>query len=171
MPGWIDTHTHIATHFDRETDRVHSRQVKETPQQAMLYIENKARYLGSGNFTEEGFAYMEKGLPIRNETFKRALVKKVKMIFGTDGGAGTHGRNFEELVYRVRDGGQPPMEAIVSATSLSAESLAMQDRIGAIAPGMEADIIATDGNPLDDITAVRRVVFVMKGGKVYRNER
>jgi len=332
MPGWIDTHTHIAAHFDRETDRVHSAQVKETPQQAMLYaaenayktfmagfttiqspgaeldkdlrdwiadgripgpriltslravtdqtgtpvqirafirkaiadgadfvkifasasireggkqtmtddqiraacdeantlgkrsivhaqspesakasvlagctsiehgnrltdevldlmvqrgtyfdsnnhlllhnyIENKARYLGSGNFTEEGFAYMERGLPIGNDTFKRALAKKVKMIFGTDGGAGAHGRNFEELVYRVRDGGQPPMDAIVSATSLSAESLRMQDRIGTIAPGMEADIIATDGNPLDDITAVRRVVFVMKSGKVYKNER
>jgi len=135
------------------------------------YLENKARYLGSGNFTEEGFAYMEKGLPIGNDTFKRALAKKVKMIFGTDGGAGAHGRNFEELVYRVRDGGQPPMDAIVSATSLSAESLRMQDRIGAIAPGMDADIIATNGNPLDDITAVRRVVFVMKSGKVYKNER
>ena len=134
------------------------------------YLENKARYLGSGNFTEQGFAYMEKGLPIGNDTFKRALAKKVKMIFGTDGGAGAHGRNFEELVYRVRDGGQPPMDAIVSATSLSAESLRMQDRIGSIAQGMEADIIATDGNPLDDITSVRRVVFVMKGGKVYKNE-
>jgi imidazolonepropionase-like amidohydrolase len=134
------------------------------------YIENKDKYLGSGNFTEEGFAYMEKGLPIGNETFKRALAKKVKMIFGTDGGAGAHGRNYEELVYRVRDGGQPPMAAIVSATSLSAESLRMQDQIGSIAPGMEADIIATVGNPLDDITAVRRVVFVMKGGQVFKNE-
>ena len=255
MPGWIDTHTHIVTHFDRETDKVHSARVNETPQQAMLYamenahktfmagfttvqspgaeldkdlrdwisegripgpriltslrsvtdatgdapqirafvrtavadgadfvkifatasireggaqtmtddeiraaceeatalgkrsivhaqgpegakaavlagctsiehgnrltdevldlmvqrgvyfdsnnhlllhnyIENKARYLGSGNFTEQGFAYMEKGLPIGNDTFKRALAKKVKMVFGTDGGAGAHGRNF-----------------------------------------------------------------------------
>ena len=51
------------------------------------------------------------------------------------------------------------------------QSALMQDRIGAIAPGMEADIIATAGNPLDDITVVRRVVFVMKGGKVYKNER
>jgi imidazolonepropionase-like amidohydrolase len=134
------------------------------------YIENRDRYLGSGNFNEQGFRYMEEGLSIGNDTFKRALTKKVKMIFGTDGGAGAHGRNFEELVYRVRDGGQPPMDAVVSATSLSAESLRMQNRIGSIAAGMEADIIATDGNPLDDITAVRRVVFVMKGGKVYRNE-
>jgi imidazolonepropionase-like amidohydrolase len=134
------------------------------------YIENKARYLGSGNFTDEGFAYMEKGLRLGNDTFKRALSKRVKMTFGTDGGAGAHGRNAEELIYRVRDGGQAPMEAIISATSLSAESLGMQDQIGSISAGMEADIIATDGNPLEDITAVRRVVFVMKGGKVYKHE-
>ena len=134
------------------------------------YLENKDRYLGSGNFTEQGFAFMEKGLPIGNDTFKRALAKKVKMIFGTDGGAGAHGRNFEEFVYRVRDGGQPAMAAIVSATSLSAESMRMQDRIGSIGPGKEADIIATAGNPLDDITSVRRVVFVMKGGTVFRHE-
>jgi imidazolonepropionase-like amidohydrolase len=134
------------------------------------YLENRVRYLGSGNFTEQGFAYMEKGLPIGNDTFKRALARKVKMIFGTDAGAGAHGRNAVELVYRVRDGGQAPMDAIVSATSLSAESLQMHDQIGSIARTMEADIIATDGNPLEDITAVRRVVFVMKAGNVYKNE-
>jgi imidazolonepropionase-like amidohydrolase len=134
------------------------------------YIENKDKYLGSGNFTEQGFAFMEKGIPIGNDTFKRALARNVKMIFGTDAGAGAHGRNFEELVYRVRDGGQPPMAAIVSATSLSAESLQMQKQIGSIGPGMEADLIATIGNPAEDITAVRRVVFVMKGGQVYKHE-
>jgi imidazolonepropionase-like amidohydrolase len=134
------------------------------------YIENKDKYLGSGNFTEQGFAFMEKGIPIGNDTFKRALARNVKMIFGTDAGAGAHGRNFEELVYRVRDGGQPPMAAIVSATSLSAESLQMQKQIGSIGLGMEADLIATVGNPAEDITAVRRVVFVMKGGQVYKHE-
>ena len=61
------------------------------------------------------------------------------------------------------------MDALTSATSLAAESLGMGDRIGTLAPGYEADLVATEGNPLDDITAVRRVVFVMKGGKVYRN--
>jgi imidazolonepropionase-like amidohydrolase len=60
------------------------------------------------------------------------------------------------------------MDAIVAATSLNAESLGLEDRIGAIAPGLEADIIAVDGNPLTDITALRRVVFVMKGGKVFK---
>ncbi len=63
------------------------------------------------------------------------------------------------------------MDAITSATSVSAESLGMADRIGSIAPGMEADLVATEGNPLDDITAVRKVAFVMKGGKVYRMTR
>ena len=61
------------------------------------------------------------------------------------------------------------MAAIVAATSTAAQSLELGDKIGAIAPGFEADIIATDGNPLQDITAVRRVVFVMKGGKVFKN--
>ena len=134
------------------------------------YIENKHRYLGIGNWDEEGFAYMEKGVAIGIDTFKRALRKDVKIVFGTDAVAGAHGRNFEEFVYRVRDGGQDPMEAMVSATSLAAESLGMQDKIGTIAPGMEADIIALDGDPLRDITAVRRVVFVMKGGRIFKNE-
>jgi imidazolonepropionase-like amidohydrolase len=62
------------------------------------------------------------------------------------------------------------MDAIVSGTSLAAESLGMADRIGTLAAGFEADLVATDGNPLDDITAVRRVRFVMKGGKVMKNE-
>ncbi len=63
------------------------------------------------------------------------------------------------------------MDAIVAATSTAAASLDMEAQIGAIAAGMQADIIAVDGNPLNDITALRRVVFVMKGGKIYKNER
>jgi imidazolonepropionase-like amidohydrolase len=61
------------------------------------------------------------------------------------------------------------MDALVSATSMAAESLAMSKTIGTLAPGFDADLIAVEGNPLEDITAVRRVVFVMKSGKVYRN--
>jgi len=74
------------------------------------------------------------------------------------------------LIYRVKDGGQQPMDAIVTATSRSAESLGLEKQVGTIALGMEADLIAVDGNPLQDITAVRRVTFVMKGGKVVKNE-
>ena len=134
------------------------------------YMENKAHFLGIGNYTEEGFAYMERGLVSGNDSFKRALAAKVKMVFGTDATAGAHGRNAEELIDRVRDGGQQPMDAIVTATSRSAESLRLDKQIGTIAAGMEADIIAVDGNPLQDITAARRVTFVMKGGKVFKSE-
>jgi imidazolonepropionase-like amidohydrolase len=134
------------------------------------YLEHKKEYLGIGNYTEEGFAEMEKALPIRLETLHRALAKHVKIVFGTDAVAGAHGRNAEEFVYRVKDGGQSPMAALVSANATAAEALRINDTVGSIAPGMQADIIALDGDPLRDITAVRRVVFVMKAGKVYRNE-
>jgi Amidohydrolase family len=70
---------------------------------------------------------------------------------------------------RVRDCGVDPMAAMVSANSLGAEALGLGDQIGSVAPGFQADIIALDGDPLKDITAVRRVVFVMKGGVVYKN--
>ena len=134
------------------------------------YLDNKAHFIGIGNYTESGYGYMERGLVSGNDSFKRALAAKVKMVFGTDATAGAHGRNAEELIYRVKDGGQAPMDAIVTATSRSAESLGLEKQIGVIAPGMEADIIATDGNPLQDITSVRRVTFVMRGGKVFKNE-
>jgi imidazolonepropionase-like amidohydrolase len=93
----------------------------------------------------------------------------LKMIFGTDAVAGAHGRNAEEFIDRVRDCSVDPMAAMVSANSLGAEALGMGDQIGSIAPGLQADIIALDGDPLKDITAVRRVVFVIKGGIVYKN--
>ena len=133
------------------------------------YIENKPHYLGIGNYNEEGFRYLEKGLPVGNDTFKRALKKKVKMVFGTDGMPGALGRQYEELILRVQDGGQDPMDAITTITSKAAESIGLGGTIGTIAPGMEADIVATAGNPATDITAVRRTVFVMRGGKVYKN--
>jgi imidazolonepropionase-like amidohydrolase len=93
----------------------------------------------------------------------------VKIVLGTDAVAGSHGRNSEEFIYRVRDGGQPPMDAIVSGTSAAAESLRLGDKLGSIAPNMAADIVAVEGDPLKDITAVRRVAFVMKTGRVYKN--
>lgn len=134
------------------------------------YLENKEKFLGIGNYNEQGFAFMEKGIAIVLDTFKKALKHKdLKMVYGTDAVAGAHGRNFEEFIVRVRDGGQDPMAAIMSATSISAESLGLKEKIGAIAPGMDADIIAMDGDPLRDPTAARRVVFVMKAGRVYES--
>ena len=134
------------------------------------YLEHRKQYLGIGNYTDEGFASMEKLLPIRTAMFERASQdKRLRLVFGTDAVAGAHGRNAEEFIYRVRDGKQPFMDALVSATSRAAEALGLPDRIGAIAPGLDADLIAVAGDPRQDVTAVRRVVFVMKGGKVYKN--
>jgi imidazolonepropionase-like amidohydrolase len=134
------------------------------------YLDNRAKYQGIGNYNDEGFAAMEKAIPIDLAMFKRALaVRGLKVVFGTDAVAGAHGRNVEELIYRVQQGGQDPAAAIVSVTTLSAESLNLGSQIGAIAPGFDADIVAVDGDPLKDITALRRVRFVMKGGTVYRN--
>jgi imidazolonepropionase-like amidohydrolase len=156
---------------DEVLDLMAQRKVYFDPNFGLLlhnYLDNRAKFIG-GNFNEAGFAFMEKGIPIGIDTFKRALTRTIPIVFGTDAVAGANGRNYEEFVYRVRDGGQKPMAAIVAATSTAAQSIGLGDTIGAIAPGFEADIIATDGNPLQDITAVRRVVFVMKGGKVYKN--
>ena len=134
------------------------------------YLLNKERYLGTPGYTEEGFAAMIKILPMNHDLVQRASkISGLKIVFGTDAVAGSHGRNAEELIDRVRDGGVDPMKAMVSANSLGAEALGMANQIGSIAPGMQADIIALEGNPLTDITAVRRVVFVMKGGVVYKN--
>ena len=133
------------------------------------YLDNKPKFLGIGNYNEVGFKAMEDALPKMDDVLQRAIAHKVKVVLGTDGVAGAHGRNAEEFVYRVKDGKQDPMQALVSGQSLAAESLGLSNRIGTLAAGMDADLIALDGDPLKDITAVRRVVFVMKGGKVYRN--
>ena len=90
--------------------------------------------------------------------FKRAIQHKdLKIIMGTDATAGAHGQNAREIIYRVQVGGQPAMDAIVAATSLNAEALGLADRIGSVAPGMEADLIAVEGDPVADITALQRV--------------
>jgi imidazolonepropionase-like amidohydrolase len=136
------------------------------------YLRNKSRFLGVGNYTEEGFAYMEKAVALNNEMIKKAVATPgLKLVLGTDAVAGAHGRNADELIARVREGGQKPMDAITSATSLAAKSLNLENSIGTLAPGFEADLIAVDGDPTRDITALTRVVFVMKGGKVYKNAR
>ncbi|MGC2388457.1 MAG: amidohydrolase family protein [Candidatus Acidiferrum sp.] len=143
------------------------------PQAGLLletYLHYKDRFLAPPYYTEEGFAAMKGLIPAHQEFIKRALrMPGLKIVYGTDAVAGAHGRNAEDFIYRVRDCGVEPMAAMVSANSLGAEVMGMADRIGSIAPGLHADIIALEGNPLEDITAVRRVVFVMKGGVVYKN--
>lgn len=144
------------TYFDPNTDLVFRN-----------YLEKKEKFLGIGSYNEEGFAQMRRAIPLVLEVFKKALVTpNLKLVFGTDALAGSHGHNFEELIYRVETGGQDPMAALVTATSRAAESLGLQDRIGTIAPGFEADLIAVEGDPSKEIRALQRVRWVMKGGEV-----
>ena len=131
------------------------------------YLDNRAKYDGIGNYNEAGFAAMEKAIPMAAEAIRKAWnTKGLKMTYGTDAVAGAHGRNAEDLVCRVQSAGEPPMHALVSATSVTAQSMGLGNKIGRIKVGMDADIIALDGDPIKDITVVRKVGFVMLGGKV-----
>ncbi|MEP6802423.1 MAG: amidohydrolase family protein [Acidobacteriota bacterium] len=135
------------------------------------YLDNKPRFLGIGNYTEEGFAAMERALPTAAEVFRQALATPGLMIvFGTDAVAGAHGRNAEEMICRA-GAGQAPREVIVSATSAAARALSLEGEVGSLVPGLQADLIAVAGDPERDITAMSRVVFVMKAGVVYRDVR
>jgi imidazolonepropionase-like amidohydrolase len=105
----------------------------------------------------------------RNSTFRRALAAGIPVPFSTDAGVFPHGQNARELTLRVREG-EPPMQALVSATKLSAQVMGWEDRIGTVEPGKYADLIAVEGDPLADISLLERVQWVMKGGVVYRDE-
>ncbi len=133
------------------------------------YLKNRDKFNGIGNYNDEGFAYMEKGLGLNVTMIKKAVATpNLKLVLGTDAVAGAHGHNADEIVERVRQGNQKPMDAIISATSMAAKSLHLDKTIGTLAAGYDADIVGLDGNPLTDITAVTRVAFVMRGGKVYK---
>ena len=133
------------------------------------YIANQERYIGVGNYTPQGMQTMLQDLHFDVEVCQMMMAEpKAKIVFSTDATAGAHGRNAEEFFGRVQACGQTPLQALTSAQSLAADAIGLGDRIGRIAPGFEADLIALEGDPLQDLTAVRRVAFVMRGGTVYK---
>jgi imidazolonepropionase-like amidohydrolase len=99
------------------------------------------------------------------DTFSKAYKAGVKIAFGTDMGVGPHGENALEFGYMV-EGGMPPAQALQAATYLAAQVLGVSD-IGRIEPGLRADVVAVQGNPLEDVALTRKVAFVMKDGVVY----
>lgn len=106
---------------------------------------------------------------LQRENFQKAVRAGVKVAFGTDAAVYPHGGNGKQFFYMVKFG-LTPMQAIQSATIRAAELLQWQDRTGSLTAGKLADIVAVPGNPLDDVRALETVQFVMKDGKVYRNE-
>ena len=146
-----------------------------SPQCALVftnYLDNRAKYQGIGNYNDAGFASMQQSLPLAVATMRKATqTKGLKVVFGTDAVAGAHGRNVEDLICRITQAGQPPLEALHAATALNAQSMRLADSLGTLAPRMLADLVAVPGDVTRDATALRRVQFVMKNGRIYRNER
>jgi imidazolonepropionase-like amidohydrolase len=131
------------------------------------YIDHRDVYARSG-YTDSTFILLAQAIPTATAMFKRAIATPgLTVIFGTDAVALAHGRNAEELYCRV-NAGQSPMDAITSATSVTAKAIGLGDRLGAIAPGLDADLIAVRGDPSKDIQALKRMTFVMRAGVVYR---
>lgn len=107
--------------------------------------------------------------PQIQETFAKAYANGVTIAFGTDSGVSPHGKNALEFVYMV-ESGMPEMEAIQSSTVTASRLIGMEEELGSINQGKLADIVAVNGNPLEDISLLSEVSFVMKDGKVYKNE-
>jgi imidazolonepropionase-like amidohydrolase len=107
--------------------------------------------------------------PQIQQTFSKAYANGVTIAFGTDAGVSPHGTNALEFIYMV-ESGMPEMEAIQASTVTSARLIGMEDELGSISQGKLADIVAVNGNPLEDISLLSEVSFVMKDGKVYKNE-
>ncbi len=130
------------------------------------YIDHRDVYARSG-FTDASFDALAKAIPTATAMFRKALATPgLRLIFGTDAVALAHGRNADELICRVK-AGQRPMDAITTATSATAAALGLGEKLGAVAPGYEADLIAVRGDPAKDIAALTKVSFVMRGGVVF----
>jgi imidazolonepropionase-like amidohydrolase len=106
---------------------------------------------------------------VHEASFRKAVAAGVTIAFGTDVGPFPHGTQAKEFAYMVRFGMQP-VDAMRAATSVAAELLGWQDRVGSVEPGKFADLVAVAGDPASDITELERVKFVMKGGQVVRND-
>ena len=128
------------------------------------YILAEGENIGVLPESMEKAAYVHK---LRNENFRNAVEAGAKVVFGTDSSVIPHGDNAIQFS-RMVEHGMTPMQAIQSATTVAAELLNWEGQTGAIAPGYFADIIAVDGDPLEDISVLEEVFFVMKGGVVYK---
>ncbi len=108
-------------------------------------------------------------IEITGRSLQRAVPAGVRIAFGTDAGVSLHGRNADEFVLMVANG-MTPMSAIQAATVNAADLLGLSGEIGTLEPGKRADIIAVDGDPLTDVSVLTSMDFVMRDGRVYRDE-
>jgi imidazolonepropionase-like amidohydrolase len=128
------------------------------------WIEEEGRRRG---WSAEVLRKNEETTHAQREGFRKAVKAGVKIGYGTDSGIYPHGRNAKQLTYMVRHG-MTPMQAIQSATIVAAECMGWNDRLGSIAPGKLADVIAVPGDATDELESFENVSFVMKGGEVLK---
>ena len=160
-----DTIEHGALMDDATIDLMVQKQVVYVPNLylAEYYLANGAKF----HFNEEQLRYTRDFMKPRGEAFAKAVKKGARIVFGTDAAAGMPGHTAPEFERRVALG-MSTKQAITHVTSTPARALGMADKIGDLKQGMLADIIAVEGNPLDDIKALGSVSFVMKDGKVFK---
>ncbi len=135
-----------------------------------IYDEECIQDAGKQNQTPADFLEHDRGLgEIQRRNFTKAVRAGVKMSFGTDAGVCRHGINARQFAFMVKYG-MTPLQAIQSATRNAADLLGKSDVLGSLQPGKYADIIAVSGNPLEDIRLLENVKFVMKEGRIYKQE-
>jgi len=135
-----------------------------------IYDEECIQDAGKAHKTPADFLEHDRDLgAIQRSNFTKAVRAGVKMSFGTDAGVCPHGVNARQFAFMVKYG-MTPMQAIQSATSNAADLLGKSDLLGSLKPGKYADIIAVSGNPLEDVRLLEKVKFVMKEGKIYKQE-
>ena len=136
------------------------------------YLDHKPWFEGIGNYNAAGFAAMDAVVPKAPLAIAAAVATPgLKVVFGTDAVAGAHGRNADELVCRATQARVPLSDLLLSVTSRAAASLGLGSEIGALAPGLRADLVGLSGDPRADVHAYHRVVFVMAGGVVVLSTR
>jgi imidazolonepropionase-like amidohydrolase len=109
-------------------------------------------------------------IKVTGESLRKAVPRGVRIAFGTDAGVSRHGRNADEFELMVKYG-MTPAQALQAATVNAADLLGVSADVGTLEPGKRADLIAVDGNPLEDVTVLKQVSFVMKDGAVFRDRR
>jgi len=137
----------------------------------LMALQGLSEQMQSGMYIPPAFrAKTEQAAASLHKTFQKALAKNIKIGLGTDAAVYPHGRNAEEF-HQMVDLGMKPVDALRAGTSVDAELLGLADKIGSLEAGKSADIVAVPGNPLQDIRQTEHVLFVMKEGVVYKNDR
>ena len=177
LPGLIDCHTHITGDPGDYYKQLFRMSPIDEAVGAHIFAKRTldarfttVRNVGAAEFIDVALrnAINEGVVAGPRENFKKAVQAGVKIAFGTDAGVYPHGWNAKQFAHMVR-WGTTPIQAIQAATVNAADLLGWSDRVGALEPGKYADVIAVQGDPLQDVTVLEHVGFVMKGGQVVKD--